>query len=224
MADQTDLSGLFDRMIVESEARPIRTTKIHVVDSTLKPGASGPSFGFPGTITVFFARKGSNKLGSIRSAIGRGGEELTTLAGQIGDPFAQLKEITTEGAAQMMIDQAVFAEIRYGGATLNNGLFLPPGIDLAFTMFPYNGGRLLAGGFSLVEYHKEGSKEALEALVVRADPPLTPAERQALRKVPSSQVGHHVGTALGCDTTWWAVGLVVGTLAAAVTLGAAAAA
>jgi hypothetical protein len=130
-----------------------------------------------------------------------------------------------ESSLRLMADEPVFADVYYGGAPLNRGLFLPKGVELAVTILPYNGGRLTSDGFSLVEFYKEGSNEGLEGLVVRSDPPLTAAERAALRQVPAGERGRNVGPALpSCRTTWWAVGVVAATLATAAALQVAAAA
>src|SRR6266566_5905468 len=196
-----------DSYFVEAQARPIRLTNIEVIDKTSP--AQNAFFGIPGTLTVFIARKGSAALHELREALKTGGEALKQLYRKVGEQAVQVERWTLEEAVQATIQAPVFAELRYGGATLAQGLSVPEGLDMTTVLFlPYNGGRLAQEGFILAERFKEGSDAALEALVVRVDPPLTEAEKAALQLVPPDQDINNVGLNRWCDTTWIAVALV----------------
>ncbi len=190
----------------ETQARPIRVTNLDVIDRSPLS-----DIGASGAITVFIARKGSGALDDVRVAVTEGSgysqKVLDRLRGPTEAPFAGF-EISLPEFVQMVVRAPVFADVRYGGEVLNRGLFLPEGLDLAISVFPYNGGRLAREGFSLAEHYQEGTDVALEGLVVRASPPLTAAERAALDKVPEDQSVLNVGTALSCKTTWWAVAVM----------------
>ena len=105
----------------------------------------------------------------------------------------------------MMAASDAFASVVYGGREIAANLFLPKGVDLAAIVFPYAGGALASGGFTLREHVRDASKGAIEALIVRSDPRLTLAEKAALRAVPRDQLGLNVGVAMACETTGYAV-------------------
>ncbi len=191
---------------VEAQARPIRLTKIEVIDKT--SAAQKTFFGIPGTLTVFVARKGSGAINDLRGALEKGGEDLVKLYRKMVEQVAPLERATLEEAVQQTVHEPVFADLRYGGATLAQGLSVPQEIDMTALFLPYNGGRLAQEGFILAEHFTEGSDTPLEALVVRIDPPLTKAERAALRLVPNDQAINNVGLNDWCDSTWIAVVIV----------------
>jgi hypothetical protein len=171
---------------VEAQARPVRLTTIEVIDKT--SSAQNAFFGVPGTLTVFIARKGSAALHELRQALNSGGEDLLQLYRKVSEQAAaKVGRWTLEETIQASIQQPVFADLRYGGATLAQGLCVLQGLDMRILLLPYSGARLAPEGLILAERFTEGSDAALEALVVRVDPPLTPAEKLALQLVPADQ-------------------------------------
>ena len=205
----------------EAQARPVRVTKLEVINNTPKSATAVHHVGAPGTITVFVARKGSGALDDVRATIAEGDDRVDRLMERLKKGSDRTRANSDREFVEMMLRAPVFADIRFGGDILNRGLFLPPQTDLIFTTFAYNGGRLPRDGFSLAEHYRDGSKVALEGLVVRVDPALSPAEKAALRLVPQDQLGGNVTVAMRCRTTWWAVGFFtaglvgIGLLAAA---------
>jgi hypothetical protein len=213
---------LFRPARLEVEKRPIRVTKIEVVKSMLE---AEPEAGltFPGTVTVFVAPKRSGALDAVRSAATQGGEHVKALRERLKKQCFRRKEaMSPEEFAKRLVREPVFADIRYGGTALTSGVFVPKGLDLVFMIFPYNGGRLAPDGLSLAEHFSVGSSAALEALAVRNEPPLTEAEKVALRSVPPDQLSRNLAVFDDCHTTWWAVAFFFGPLvvAGALTLAA----
>ena len=200
----------------ESKARPVRVNKIPVLTYKHDWKSDAPTLTMPGTITVFVAKAGSKVLKQVRSAVEGGPRQLRTLQQALKQQFGSGRKLSSKEAAKEIVEADVFAEVRYGGATLHKGIILPKGIKVFPLVLPYNGGRLAKGGFSLAEYHRDGSREALEAVIVRNSPPLTRAERAALRQVPADQLVQNVGNSMDCETTYWAVAVVVLDAAAAV--------
>jgi len=189
----------------EAEKRPIRLSKIPVISNTA-PKATGPStFGATGTLTVFVGKKGSGAIDQVRAAIAGGNPATTKLRDRLQKQYSKLPPGSSETLVQQIVKATVFADIRYGGATLNSGVFVPKGVDVAVIVLPYNGGRLAPEGFTLAERYKDGSDAALEAVVMQAAPNLSAAEKTALQAVPANQVALNVGQAIDCRTTWWAV-------------------
>lgn len=172
---------------VEAQARPVRLTTIEVVDKT--SSAQNTFFGVPGTLTVFIARKGSDALHDLRQALNSGGKDLLQVYHKaVEQVTAKIGSWSLEESVQATIQQPVFADLRYGEATLAPGLSVLPGLDLRILFLPYDGGRLAPEGLVLAERFIEGSNSALEALVVRVDPALTAAEKLARQLVPSDLV------------------------------------
>src|SRR5208283_702966 len=168
----------------------------------------GYVFGLPGSMTAVICRSGSGALREFQAALKEGGTKFGKLHDRIMEQYRGGRSVSDAKAAKAMVEAPVLADVRYGGSTLNSAIFLPPHIDYAVSVFPYNGGRLAPEGFQLVQYPKDGSSERLEGIIVAASPELTPAEAAALRLVPVSQMGSSVGTAADCETTYWAVGAI----------------
>src|SRR5262249_40590129 len=154
----------------------IRVTKLDVVKS--KAG----HFGAPGTMTLVVARAGSGVLAEFRAAIKDGGVKLEKFRERLAKQYRSGRG-SRESIVKSMVSAPVLADVRYGGNTLSSGIFVPAKIDCAVAVYPYNGGRLSAAGFELVEYPKDGSKDRLEGIVVETSPELTAAEQAALKLV-----------------------------------------
>ena len=221
MATATSRSDDFLTAIEEAESRPIRVRPLEVIDNTPKSADQLSILGAPGTMTVFVAKKGARALDDVRAAVTKGGDQnIEKVRTHVRGRAPRRKPVSDRQAAELMVCAPVFADIRYGGDVLNRGVFLPDGFDLVVVVLPYNGGRLARGGFSLAEHFQEGSDAALEGLVVQVSPPLTAAEKAALRQVPPDQRVANVGVAISCRTTWWAVGFVAACLAGVAVLAA----
>lgn len=199
---------LFRPARLEVEKRPIRETKLDVIEAN-----PGSELTFPGTVTVFIAHKGSGALERVRAAARHGAEESRKLKSHLHSQYEKHQPMSIEEYAQHVIHEPVFADIRYGGAVLNSGVYAPEGLDVVFVLIPYNGGRLAHEGFTLAEHYLEGSNAALEGLAVLTEPPLTAAEKTALSQVAPDQLSRNVGFFDDCHTTWWAVAVVLVTLA-----------
>ncbi len=215
MTSAQALYELTHPVFAEAQSRPVRFTKVEVINPTLDKKLKGLTLGIPGSLILFMARKGSNTLDELRAAYREGGTRLVELSERVVEQYKGRVEVSVEEAVQATIRQPVFADLLYGGATLAHGLFMPDDLDVALLALAYNGGRLASGGLKLAERYREDSNAALEAFIVRTDPPLTAAERAALAKVPSDQFINNV-LAIECDTTWWAVAFATVGVAAAI--------
>jgi hypothetical protein len=195
-------------VVSEITARPTRESKLTVVDAPRS--TKTPRLTAPGTIMVYLAKKRTHAIDEVRAAFKEGGRRLEKLQTDIHKQLKRTKSSSPKAFVELMLRQPVLADIRYGGATLNSGFFLPKGVDLFPIPVAYNGGRLAREGFTLAEYYKEGSDAALEGIVVCSAPSLTDAEKAALRLVPQDQLVRNVaGLADWCDSTWWAIAAAV---------------
>jgi hypothetical protein len=205
---------------LEVEARGIRFRKIPVVEYDWEGDDEGP-LAPPGSATVFIAKKGSPVLKEIRAAAKARNGSDAGVARKVFSPFRERRPMELAQAVQLLQKQPVFASVQYGGLTLATSLFVDAGLHACVVPLPYNGGRLAKEGFTLVEHVKDGSKDALDAVVLVRSPPLTAAERAAVRRVPASQLGLNVGKASDCwgVTAIAAVAVVVLAAVAVATLG-----
>jgi hypothetical protein len=150
-----------------------------------------------GSVTIFFARRGSAFLKQARSAFRAGkGKALEQLTEQVWDDLGARRPFTVAQAAEAVAASGVSAELRYGGKQLANGLVLPEGIEWGAVPLAYNGGELDLEAFRLIEHHLPDSKERLEALVVVRPPQLTELERKAVSSVPADMLEMNLTTML----------------------------
>lgn len=150
-----------------------------------------------GTVTIFFARRGSEFLEQARSAFRAGkGKALQQLTEQVWKDLDARQPFTVEEAAEAVEASAVSAELRYGGKQLANGLVLPKGVEWGAVPLAYNGGELDHEAFRLVEHHRPHSDERLEAFVVVRPPELSELELRAVRSVPASMLEMNITTML----------------------------
>ena len=156
-------------------------------------------------MTLFIARPGTRAMDELRAALAKGQDAVAKLLGKYQKAASDRQQVSIDEAQKMMAASDAFASVVYGGREIAANLFLPKGVDLAAIVFPYAGGALASGGFTLREHVRDGSKGAIEALIVRSDPRLTLAEKAALRAVPRDQLGLNVGVAMACETTGYAV-------------------
>ncbi len=194
-----------------AESRATRTSKLTVVDYR-QPADGDLALVAPGTVTAFVGRAGSGSLAELRKALAGDVKVARALIARLTKQLERRKPMALSAAVEVLGKQPVFAEIRYGGRALASNLFVPAGLDLCVVAMPYNGGRVAAAGFALVEFLADDGDGALEALIVTSAPDLTAAERAALRLVPADQIGSNIGRAAMC----WAVTAV--TIAAVVVL------
>jgi hypothetical protein len=158
---------------------------------------------------LYIAKSGTKHINNIRSAVQEhgSGDEIKK---HIERHLKHISVVSTDELPELMLQQPVLADIRYGGDTLIHGFFLPEGVDLFLIPLAYNGGGLAREGFTLFEHYQEGSAASFEAIVVRSAPKLTTAEEAALRMVPATQLINNVAVLQGwCDTTWWVVAKAV---------------
>jgi hypothetical protein len=184
-------------LALEAASRPIRHRKLEVID--YQPSSDRPEehLALAGTITVLLAKPGSKLLMEIRSAVAACDNRDRKLAKRLYKQYANRYPSPLPEAVKVAQSQPVFADLRYGGATLAPYLFVPKDLDVAIVNLPYNGGRLARGGFSLAEHPRTEEDISLDVLVLRNTPPLSKAEVSALAKVPEAQRELNVGAGPG---------------------------
>jgi hypothetical protein len=209
----SDRDGPYAVVAAEARERPVRYTPLEVIDG------SGSVIGFPGSLSVFLAVRGSPVLDDVRAAA-RGDEQIAQrLRSRYLLPGAGEDDgVSSEELAELMLAAPVFADFMYGGQVVNRGLFLPDGADLLVTALAYSGGRLSSEGCVLAEHYRSDSDLHLDAVVVQVAPPLTDAER-SLFDVTS--LDGRVAAAACEHTTWWQVAGIAFVVGTAITTAAA---
>lgn len=192
---------------IEIESRPSRVSRIDVLD--YRPGHQNYSglLAKPGTVTLFVARHGAEIIDRIREAVASdGGDDRHSghagldrqIAAELTAQFRARTMVSIEEAVSTLLVQPAFASVRYGERTMAQSLFAPDGVEACVIAMPYNGGYVADDSFKLVEHYLPGSDERLTAVAVRHAPPLTPAERAALRAVPPDQREWSIGQPMAC--------------------------
>jgi len=229
---------------LEAEARALRKKAIPLIRYKPKSKDVSTMLAVPGSITVFMARKGSKILDEVRAAV-EGQADEAKLTKRLVEHFNSRRRVSVEQAVKMLQKEDVFADIRHGGTTVAASLFHPDGLECCVVVLPYNGGRLVRGGLTLIERVKgwipnpddpdggplpgdplppipepepgpDPSPE-LEAIALVHPPRLTRVEKEALARVPASQLELNLGKASDCTAvTGIAVAAVVVLLVVAI--------
>ena len=213
-----------EQIVDEQVRREVRSTAVPIVTLNSKPGGKALAKGFSGTIHIILARKGSGVVQKVQTALDKGEEDFKKVITQIAAPYRRKKaQLTVEAMAKLTVKQPVFAEIRSGGERLHSGLFVPQGADAIPLAYPYNGGPVPGRGLELVEYVAPGAAGGgFEAVALKCNAVLTPAEAAALKTVNGAQAGLNIGAAADCETTYLlvaALAVAAGTLAIALLTG-----
>lgn len=205
---EENLDGPYAIVTAEAQARPMRTTPLEVIDG------SQSAIGFPGSLLVFIAPRGSAVLDQVRAAARGDENSANQLRSRYGHQVAEEPSpAASEAIAEAMAAAPVFAHFLHGGEVVNRGLFLPEGAELVGTALAYTGGRLSPDGCALAEYYQPDSDLELDGVVVQIAPPLTDAERALFAAAPADRM---VEAAVCEASTWWGVALAAGLVAGAV--------
>lgn len=193
-----DSIALLNTISREKASRSVRFRKLPVTD--YKPSSVMPDkqIALSGTVTLFIARKGEKLFQELKAAVKKGGEsEDRKVAAQLNRSFAARRPRPLEEIARGIRSEPLLADLRYGGATLVENIILPSDATILAVPLPYNGGRIAEAGFTLAEHYVEDLDEEYDVLLVRHEPPLTEAERAALKAVPEEMVAVNIGKGPG---------------------------
>jgi len=161
--------------------------------------AGHPLVPIKGSIMVFWARPGSDVISRLGAAYTSG--DLATLQ-EVGDVIErQLADEpipTLDDAAAAALASPMHFEVRYGSKVLAHTLSLPEGAEIGLLVLPFNGGAIEDADFALVQHHRGGETVEYPTLVVKVPPALSAIEIEAMRAVPSEQVGIHIGDSMCC--------------------------
>jgi hypothetical protein len=191
--------------------RPIRSRQIELLDYTPTDSKSELRLAAPGTISVFFADKGAGILDEIRDAVRHGNGQDIKVAQKLKKRLAGRPNLSVKKSVAMLQAAPALADVRYGGLAVCSNMFVPEDLDVAMCIVPYNGGPLAKTGFTLVEHYQPEAAEgqSLDAVLVKASPPLSKAEEAALNQLSPDQFEINIGKpSLMCGGyTWATVGI-----------------
>lgn len=185
------------------QTRRVRKRRLAVHEySSPKPKRGSWPLALPGTVTLILAKSGSKILADVDAAVRGGGSGADLkLAQRLIDGITRKIEKKEPWAAKAnaMLKQPVWGDLRYGGKTLAQALWVPDDVEAAVAVFPYTGARLLADGFSLVEHVAADSTAALDAILLVNTPELSAAERALHRLATEDELEQVVGEAIHGD-------------------------
>jgi hypothetical protein len=213
MINTADYFAALGPLAVARQERFRRTQSLEVADHAKFGGPDKTHFGSLGSLIVFIARDAA-RLQQVKAALKGGAAAMQRVVAEIDAQVSALKPGPVDAVIRQVATGPAFGSLTYGGATMADPIFLPPGLDLAVFMAPYNGGRLARQGFTYVEYVEKPQTTGLSLLVLKTDPQLSRAEQAALAAVPSDMTNLNVGVAYMCEytTVLAAGGAVVGGL------------
>jgi hypothetical protein len=129
---------------------------------------------------LFFAHTGSPQIAEIRSAaLQQESERDVQLMQRVESTQAQFRQHVAQSSqtrSEAVSDQAVIAEICYGGLSIVPCFWLPAEMELGLSLIPATGARLALDAFTLVEHGLPTTSQSLDVLLVVASPPRTKAE------------------------------------------------
>jgi hypothetical protein len=210
-AENTLLATFVD----EEETRATRTSPIEVTQLEIGRDDRDQVLALPGTVTFYLGYRGSAAMATLRQLVQtpRTRPTAADLKRLLAFPPRETPVSKVE-AVRAVQREPILADIRYAGKTLVSRVLIAQKTKLTVAVCPYNGGRLNASSFRLVERVKEGRAEALDAVAITCAPPLTPAERAAADKVRDEESEMNIGVALSermCETIGlFLLGIVAG--------------
>lgn len=183
----------------EMENRATDVSKVALIDYQPSRGENPVWLTLPGTVTIFVTRGNSDLLDQLKAAINKRADDvILAITDRLRKQFEKRKPLSLKAAAEQVIAEPVFAEIRYLGASVARSVFVPADVDACVVSLPYNGGAVKKSGLEIVQYVSTAESPRLRALAVRHAPELTDAETAALRELPDAGIGANIGTAAMC--------------------------
>ena len=182
----------------EFETRVPRQTPLELLDYAPKDATSPDVLAPPGSITLFLGRPKSKALSRVREAVKQAAGKDVQLMRELKEVYGRRKMVSLTEAVETLKQQPVIAHLQYGPFTVAKNLFVPDDLELCIVPLPYNGGQLARGGFQLIQAVRPKEKAALEGVMVRHLPPLSPAEKAAIKELPAAFAGFNVGDAAMC--------------------------
>ncbi|MGW6725596.1 hypothetical protein ACWF9G_06790 [Nocardia sp. NPDC055029] len=180
----------------------------------------------PGSVRVFVAAQDDPILQRVRDAATlRNGDDVAMVENELRPRFEGRTRLSTYQAWRLLQRSPVFASVRYGGRTLATNIFPPDDLGVVILDNPYNGGQLSPESLTLVEHRRDGTDDALAAVALKHEPPLTPAERAALAQVPEDQLEANLTADASCCengtfVAWAAMAVTVAVLCTAAVMAA----
>ena len=207
--NEEGLSDHLKRLNVDQHQRMVRKVK----PTVLRLPADGLPIEIapvPGSIMLFYAKKGDELLQELENAYTTNDVKSLNRIGKILQQTASERKVgTVKQAVNELIKSPIYFDFRYGGKTLAPNLGLVGGAEIAGISFAYNGGQVFEEDFSLIEYYNQGKREEYDVLVLVRPPKLTEIEAQVLEAVPPSLTELNIGTVAACPGTTVVLVLVI---------------
>lgn len=184
----------------EMSSREVRRSYPGIV--TWEPQTDDPkSFGLQppeGSMVLWWGTKRSGIIRELEYAYSAHDIELLNiLAERLVEEHQDRPVVSVEEAVEMLRQSAVWFDLRYGGKTLAQNLWLTD-TKAGTMMFPYNGGRLQDNEFHIVEYLEPSRYRQVspyDILLVKSPPKLTELEKAALAAVPADILEMNISNA-----------------------------
>jgi hypothetical protein len=186
------------RINANKNARLIRTYPARVVRNNVRDDGDTEHYSLrpvKGSVMMFSAKRGSELLRQVEQAYVSGDRAaLQSLSRVVDADVNRRRVVPASTAVDLLIEAPSYFDLVYGKKLLANNIGLVNGIEFGSMLFPWNGGRLNAADFSIVEYTKPNARPDFETVLVLTEPDLTQIEREALEAVPEDMLGLNIGS------------------------------
>jgi hypothetical protein len=182
------LEELSSRVEEEKLGRVPERRKVSVLNWETDRATEPVSYGLKppeGCVSVFFARRGTERLEELKSAyLLRNIERLEELEEVEIETYLDRPTRSVEEAVDEMLSGPAFFELSYDGRVLEEYLFTSE-TGVGSVIVPYSGGELDPDRFEITEYPKRREEASYDVFVIVSQPVLQDIERRALELIPA---------------------------------------
>jgi hypothetical protein len=186
------------RINADKNARLTRSYPARVVRNNVRDDGTGEHYSMrpvKGSVLMFTAKRGHWLLPALERAYVSGDRAaLQNLSRVIDEDVNRRNIVPVDAVVDMLIGAPAYFDLVYGEKLLTASVGLVNGLQFGSMLFPWNGGRLNTGDFTIVEYTKPSSAPDFETLLVLTEPDLTPVARAAVDAVPTDMLAINIGS------------------------------
>ena len=209
------------RINADKHTRRTHSYPARVVRNNVRDDGGGEHYSMrpvKGSVMMLVGRRGHWLLPALEQAYVSGDRvALQSLSRVVDEDVIQRNIVPVNTAVDMFIAAPVYFDLTYGKKTLAANVALVNGLQFGSMLFPWNGGRLNLGDFTIIEYGRPSANPDFETVLVLTEPDLTPIAREAVNAVPDDMLGLNVGSTAA--SPFWCLAIVVGIAAATAIVG-----
>jgi hypothetical protein len=193
-----DLHLHLRRINANKNARLTRSYPARVVRNNVRDDGGGEHYSLrpvKGSVMMFSAKRGHPLLRALEQAYVNGDRAaLQSLSRTVDADVSRRRVVSVNSVVDMLIEAPSYFDLNYGAKPLATNVGLVNGLEFGSMLFPWNGGKLQAEDFTIIEYTRPNARADFETLLVLTEPDLTQIEKEALEAVPEEMLGINIGS------------------------------